>query len=50
MAIHYYQLAAETDTMNYIESLVQFELSNRLTKIFLSEEDKGKGGNLRIVR
>ena len=50
MAIHYYQLAAETDTMNYVESLVQFELSNRLTKIFLSEEDKSKGGNLRIVR
>lgn len=50
LAIHYYQLAAQTDTMNYIESLVQFELSNRLTKIFLTEDDKGKSGNLRIVR
>ncbi len=50
MAIYYYQLSAETEIVNFMESLVQSEFSNALTKMFLSEEDKGKKGFLRIVK
>lgn len=49
LAIHYYQLFAEVDINNFLETFVQNELSEMLTKIFLSDDNNSKNF-LRIVR